>query len=1230
MSFPLVPFNRHIGVESGRLIPANYTASDGAAVFVLGSDKPGVMVRATVPGIATDPDKFDVSQQGDLLSGTPVTFVRARVFIRAPTKMPKGIIWRFGARVDFDGLIGDALGRVIVNDINKNYSLFDIALPCRGQVTGTNSAIAFRLDVGGAGQQTGAALTILGYSSITYTVDTTLDLFTASAHGLADGDIVVAKTTGTLPAPLVVNKPYYVVDATTNTFRLSLTEGGGSIDITTAGTGTNTVSTQEQTIGGMYNQDADSVGRVIRITGAATGNNNGQFAVTKFLSDSSIKIRNTLGTGTDANSGSISWEFPSLELELPGVYIDSVVLDTTVERPTIINRAPFPGQTEVPANVSVFFELSDPSTLQSQIVQADTKIRLNGVLAYNGAAFQPGFTGSIVTDLDNLRTFSFAVGRLIPYPPNSVVNVQVESRVIGGNTIVYNYSFTIADTLSPQLAAAVAPDGRTIRVTWNEPVTSVSAAGTDDTLNPTLWTITRESKTLDDGLPSYLPKVVSVVEVSPSVYDLKLDDDLTAHAFYRLSATGIKDLFGNAIMQGLPVARTYLAVDCSPASSYMRLPFSASRKPDVDTFAYAFWVRVNSTLQSGSHVVAMYNEPDYTVGVLLNQLDGDLAVYINSGGPPSTTFSNFWGSVGFTWHRVVVYANRALGTISVYVDGSLFATNTIAPWSAITVEGTTGVGGSSSFGGAANFLFSDFCFHKGAVITAADVLADYHDDVRMPGLSSHLKLNEGTGTLLFESVAGPAGFFVGSPVWTSTDTPTIPDPHNQIVFEGFECLHPEDRDFELLEMIPDMNVSEDETRDLEAFIKCFQEVTDILLCDVDAWSSILDPDIAPESFVDAMLLDLGNPFSFDLGLNDKRRLIRVLVPIYQQKGTEEGIINAIRFFLGVEVTIEYPAFTGGWFLGVSELGVNNLLSTADLKTRLSFIIVSPIVLTDVQRDTMIKITEYMKDARTHLIKPIVEPTVTPPQTAFWIIGESLLGVDTNLGIPTPQLYAGLTLWLVSETGVVKDGTNRVSEWQDQSGGGHHFSESTTKPTWLASLATFGQRPCIDFDGVDDKFGTGPLSSTVLSVTAFEMFAVFLPDVQDKAPNAATSQCDGVVSSDEGTYGIYLDNTPQILGLNYDGTFDAVAIANTLGQPVVVALRHEGGNVTISVNGGTAVSVASGNTQAFSSNMKLGYSPQGSSTLFDGKLGEVVVYNQARTTAERTAIINYLKQKFFIT
>lgn len=69
------------------------------------------------------------------------------------------------------------------------------------------------------------------------------DLITISGHGFSDGQLVRLATTGVLPAGLSGDVSYYVVNATSTTFKLSLTLGGSAVDITAAaGGGTHTIS----------------------------------------------------------------------------------------------------------------------------------------------------------------------------------------------------------------------------------------------------------------------------------------------------------------------------------------------------------------------------------------------------------------------------------------------------------------------------------------------------------------------------------------------------------------------------------------------------------------------------------------------------------------------------------------------------------------------------------------------------------------------------------------------------------------------------------------------------------------------------------------------------------------------------------------------------------------------------------------------------------------------------
>jgi phage tail-like protein len=218
----------------------------------------------------------------------------------------------------------------------------------------------------------------------------------------------------------------------------------------------------------------------------------------------------------------------------------------------------------------------------------------------------------------------------------------------------------------------------------------------------------------------------------------------------------------------------------------------------------------------------------------------------------------------------------------------------------------------------------------------------------------------------------------------------VAPPNHTALFAGYEVPQPAGRSFELIDMLPAMNVEEDVTEDLHKFIACLQEPTNLIIDEIDAWLTVIDPDTAPEAFVDAMLRDLGNPFDFELTLTDKRRLVRVLVPMYRQKGTQPGIINAIRFFVGVEVTISRPAFEGVWLIGFDELGVDTVLGTSDAYPRFSFNVVSPITLTVEQRVRVARIANYMRGGREHLLA-ILEPTPPPAVPDHLELGLSELG-----------------------------------------------------------------------------------------------------------------------------------------------------------------------------------------------------------------------------------------------
>jgi len=94
-----------------------------------------------------------------------------------------------------------------------------------------------------------------GIKTATFTAATT-DLCTANAHGLRNGEMVVLTTVTTLPAGLALATVYWVIEAATNTFKLSATsvpfhttgvpgEIYTPVDITDTGTGAHTFTVHD-------------------------------------------------------------------------------------------------------------------------------------------------------------------------------------------------------------------------------------------------------------------------------------------------------------------------------------------------------------------------------------------------------------------------------------------------------------------------------------------------------------------------------------------------------------------------------------------------------------------------------------------------------------------------------------------------------------------------------------------------------------------------------------------------------------------------------------------------------------------------------------------------------------------------------------------------------------------------------------------------------------------------
>ncbi|MCA9630907.1 MAG: phage tail protein [Myxococcales bacterium] len=227
---------------------------------------------------------------------------------------------------------------------------------------------------------------------------------------------------------------------------------------------------------------------------------------------------------------------------------------------------------------------------------------------------------------------------------------------------------------------------------------------------------------------------------------------------------------------------------------------------------------------------------------------------------------------------------------------------------------------------------------------------------------------------------------------TKENSVTTPD--DVAIFTGYRSPRPAGRRFDLWSMLPRHNRRSDVTGDLRRFIACLQEALDLLMVEGDRFSDVFDIERAPEAFLALILHDLGNPFPFDLEELDKRRLASVLVEMYRQKGTAIGIENAIRFFLGIDITAITPFAGTTLVLGESELGVDWELGPSDRFARYAFDVEVDIPLNATERSQIRAIVDYLKPAHTHFVQ-LIEP-MPPVFIDHWELGSSELGETTEL------------------------------------------------------------------------------------------------------------------------------------------------------------------------------------------------------------------------------------------
>lgn len=170
-----------------------------------------------------------------------------------------------------------------------------------------------------------------------------------------------------------------------------------------------------------------------------------------------------------------------------------------------------------------------------------------------------------------------------------------------------------------------------------------------------------------------------------------------------------------------------------------------------------------------------------------------------------------------------------------------------------------------------------------------------------------------------------------------------------------------------------------------------------------------------------------------------------------------------------------------------------------------------------------------------------------------------------------------------------DSAGAIITLEDQSGNNRDFTDGATS-TRRPALVTTGpnNRAAAQFDGGTDFLTSAAISNFITNTTAYVILS-------GRADAIATSDAtvqnnDAIILDSNACMGAHLHSTtPSLKGMHHDGggTRDQTDHAITVGTVFVIELRHEGGNFSTRLNGGSWSTVASGNTLAVNGTWWLG-------------------------------------------
>jgi hypothetical protein len=226
----------------------------------------------------------------------------------------------------------------------------------------------------------------------------------------------------------------------------------------------------------------------------------------------------------------------------------------------------------------------------------------------------------------------------------------------------------------------------------------------------------------------------------------------------------------------------------------------------------------------------------------------------------------------------------------------------------------------------------------------------------------------------------------------------------------------------------------------------------------------------------------------------------------------------------------------------------------------------------------------------------------PFSTSFWMQPSSTF---------SPSNISGLQFWVRSDLGITKDGSDLVSQWNDQSGNARNLTEATNQPLWVNSL--INGYPAIRFDGSNDKMRTASFSIS----QPLTIFMVAKP--------VTHTNLDGYIFG--GNLGAYQGTSP-VVKLHDQAVGDG-AQANSGGAVYeLYKFLFNGTSSVISIDDGSDQTSGTNLTSSFTSGVSL--SVWNTDIRFGNmEVAEVCIYDSSISGTNLTNLKNYFNTRYVL-